>query len=173
LDDLEIIRAHYFGYSMGARIGFAIARYAPERIHSLILGGGSPYARPPGPDPMIEALRRGAEAIPSIWGVPLSSALRARLTQNDIEAITACRTKAFQGPGFAETLPMMAMPCLVFAGEADPVYRENRECVRSMPNATFFHSQASTIPKPSYAATSCYRTLPGSCGRWAGRARGD
>ena len=44
LDDLYIQRAHYFGYSMGGRIGFAIARYAPERVQSLILGGGSPYA---------------------------------------------------------------------------------------------------------------------------------
>jgi pimeloyl-ACP methyl ester carboxylesterase len=43
LDDLDVPRAHYFGHSMGGRDGFAIARYAPDRVHSLILGGGSPY----------------------------------------------------------------------------------------------------------------------------------
>lgn len=74
LDDLRIPRAHYFGYSMGGRIGFAIARYAPERVHSLIIGGGSPYAfSQAGPDRMLEALKQGAEAIPAIWGVPFTA----------------------------------------------------------------------------------------------------
>ena len=68
LDDLAIPRAHYFGYSMGGRMGFAIARYAPERVHSLIIGGGSPYAFPQtGPDWALEALKQGAEAVPSLW----------------------------------------------------------------------------------------------------------
>src|SRR5690349_8590950 len=94
LDDLNVTRTHYFGYSMGARIGFAIARYAPERIHSLIIGGGSPYPRTQaGPDPMLEALKRGAEAIPGIWGVSVPSALRARLVRNDVDALILLRTK--------------------------------------------------------------------------------
>jgi hypothetical protein len=32
----------------------------------------------------------------------------------------------------------MTMPCLVYAGEADPVYQANKEFVARMPNATFF-----------------------------------
>ncbi len=148
LDDLDIPRAHYFGYSMGGRIGFAIARYAPERVHSLIIGGGSPYPRSPaGPDRMLEALKQGVEAIPSIWGVPLPPAVNARLVKNDVEAMIACRTKGLQSPGFAEILPAMTMPCLLFAGEDDPVYSENRECVRSMPNVTFF-----SLPDLGHAA---------------------
>jgi pimeloyl-ACP methyl ester carboxylesterase len=68
LDDLDIPRAHYFGYSMGGGIGFAIARYAPERVHSLVIGGGSPYPQSQaGPDRMLEALKHGAEAVPSLW----------------------------------------------------------------------------------------------------------
>jgi pimeloyl-ACP methyl ester carboxylesterase len=43
LDDLGISKAHYFGYSMGGRIGLGIAKHAHERFHSLILGGASPY----------------------------------------------------------------------------------------------------------------------------------
>ena len=139
LDDLDIPRAHYFGYSMGGRIGFAIARYAPERVHSLIIGGGNPY--PPsqaGPDRMLEALKQGAEAIPSIWDVPVPAAMRARLVKNDVEALIARKTKDLQTPGFAEILTTMTMPCLLSAGEADPVCEENRKCVRDMPNATFF-----------------------------------
>lgn len=35
LDDLDIPRAHYFGYSMGGRIGFATARRAPRPVPFL------------------------------------------------------------------------------------------------------------------------------------------
>jgi len=30
------------------------------------------------------------------------------------------------------------MRCLLFAGEDDPIFAEGKECVRSMPNVTFF-----------------------------------
>ena len=44
LDALSIQQAHYFGYSMGGWIGFGLAKYAPERVRTLILGGAHPYA---------------------------------------------------------------------------------------------------------------------------------
>src|SRR5215469_6785565 len=139
LDDLDIRRAHYFGYSMGGRIGFAIARYAPDRFDSLILGGGSPYPQSQaGPDRMLEALKQGAEAIPSDWGVTLPPSLKARLVGNDVEALIARRTKGLQSASFAEILSTMTMPCLLFAGEDDPIFAENKECIRSMPSVTFF-----------------------------------
>ena len=139
LDDLDIPRAHYLGYSMGGRIGFAIARYAPERLRSLIMGGGSPYPQSQaGPDRMLEAFKQGAEAIPSVWGVPLPPAVRARLVKNDVEALKAFRTKGLQSAGFAEILPTMQMPCLLYAGEDDPVCAENKKCAAIMPNVTFF-----------------------------------
>ncbi len=35
LDDIKLGKSHYFGYSMGGLIGFAIAKHAPERfLHS-------------------------------------------------------------------------------------------------------------------------------------------
>jgi pimeloyl-ACP methyl ester carboxylesterase len=149
LDDLDIPKAHYFGYSMGGGIGFAVARYAPERVHSLIIGGANPY--PPtqaGPDRMLEALKQGADAIPSILGVPLSPAVRTRLVKNDVEALIALRTKALQSTGFAEILPTMKMPCLLYVGEDDPVCADNRKCAAIMPNVTFF-----SIPGLGHADT--------------------
>ena len=140
LDDLDFPRTHSFGYSMGGRIGFAIARYAPERVRSLILGGGTPYPRPQaGPDRMLEAFKRGAEAIPSMWDAPLPTAVKDRLVKNDVEALVAFRTNALQHPGFAEILPTMTMPCLLFAGENDWHHAKNKECIRSIPNVTFFY----------------------------------
>jgi pimeloyl-ACP methyl ester carboxylesterase len=58
--------------------------------------------------------------------------------QNDAHALIACRTKALQSPGYAEILPTMTMPSLLFAGEDDPIYAENKGCTGAMPNATFF-----------------------------------
>ena len=46
LDALGIERAHYLGFSLGARPGFAIGEQAPERVLSLALCGNQPYAWP-------------------------------------------------------------------------------------------------------------------------------
>ena len=44
LDELGIDKTHYFGYSLGGRLGWGLAKYTPERLHSLIIGGNSPAA---------------------------------------------------------------------------------------------------------------------------------
>jgi pimeloyl-ACP methyl ester carboxylesterase len=87
---------------------------------------------------MLEAFKQGAEAIPSLWGVPLPPTVRARLVKNDVEALIAKRTNVLQSVGFAEILPTMTMPCLLFAGEDDPVYADNKKCAAVIPNVTFF-----------------------------------
>ena len=43
LDALNIDRAHFLGSSWGARLGFALGKYAPERLLSLVLCGNQPY----------------------------------------------------------------------------------------------------------------------------------
>jgi hypothetical protein len=60
------------------------------------------------------------------------------LVKNDVEALIADRTNRLQSPGLAEILAMMTMSWSLFVGEDDPIYAENTECIRSMPNATFF-----------------------------------
>jgi pimeloyl-ACP methyl ester carboxylesterase len=42
LDDLQLEKAHFWGYSFGAYIGFILAECYPERFHSFIFGGASP-----------------------------------------------------------------------------------------------------------------------------------
>jgi pimeloyl-ACP methyl ester carboxylesterase len=54
LDAEGVETAHYWGYSFGGRMGFAIAQHAPHRLRSLVVGGNS--ARPQDP----EASRQGA-----------------------------------------------------------------------------------------------------------------
>ena len=43
LDTCGIRQADYFGYSMGGWIGFGVAKYASERLRSLIIVGAHPY----------------------------------------------------------------------------------------------------------------------------------
>ena len=80
-------------------------------------------------------------------GCSSTDSVKDRLVKNDVEALIALRTKALQHPGFAEILPTMTMPSLLFAGEDDPVYADDKECVRSMPNVSFF-----SLPGLSHAA---------------------
>ena len=90
LQALDIRRADYMGYSMGGRIAYALAQYAPERVHRLIIGGCGAEGRSRIGEPFLAALRaQGADCIPALWGVPLSPALDARLRANDVEALMA------------------------------------------------------------------------------------
>jgi len=43
LDRLEIHQVNYWGYSMGGWIGFGMAKYAPDRLTSLICGGAQAH----------------------------------------------------------------------------------------------------------------------------------
>ena len=65
----------------------------------------------------------------------MSATLKARLLANDVEALDACRADSL---GYADVLPRMTMPCLMYAGSADPIYPVVEETVAEMPNVTFF-----------------------------------
>ena len=39
LEDTGVEKAHFFGYSMGGRVGLALCKYAPSRFSSMIIGG--------------------------------------------------------------------------------------------------------------------------------------
>lgn len=100
LDALGLARAHFFGYSMGGRIGFALAREAPARLHSLVLGGNGANERSP-EEPILRAylerLRQGpvvlAETIRAVFGAWATPEMLAntpgRATRGDIAALQA------------------------------------------------------------------------------------
>jgi len=155
LDDLGIDRAHYLGYSMGAGIGFGIAKYAPERFLSLMLGGMSPYRTESGDEYRTQiqrSLEGGMEAFvarmeQTSGAVPPEE--KARLLTNDVQALLAIRLAA-SPTDLADALPSLALPCLLWAGDADPFHAGAEECVKHIPNATFVslpglvHTQAFT-----------------------------
>ena len=139
LDDLGIATAHYFGYSMGGWIGFGVARFAPERFRSLIIGGADPYTRDAdGWRQFIRiAVEEGPEAFVATWEEEfgaLPPALRERMLAYDYETLLVV---AQDHESLEAVLPTMRMPCLLYSGEMDepePV----EECAKQIPNATFF-----------------------------------
>jgi len=154
LDDLKISKAHFLGYSMGGRIGFGVAKYSPQRFHSLIIGGMHPYAEPNEPWIRWATVFRKAfagdssdesakEALVKGWLGPTAAKMpewkayaQRVIPANDWEAIMAFVSKDW-GHGFDDVLPTMTMPVLLFDGEADGFYSGVKECVKSIPNATF------------------------------------
>ena len=136
LEALDMPRAHFFGYSMGGWIGFGMAKHAPARLNALVIGGSEPGPRVRASNPLLQPdmIPLGAAGIPAIWDAPLSDALTRRLLANDIAAI---RATPVDDPGYQDILPAMAMPCLLFAGEADRVCPPMKAAAAKMPNATF------------------------------------
>jgi pimeloyl-ACP methyl ester carboxylesterase len=137
LDVLKINRADYFGYSLGGWIGFGMAKYAPDRLHSLILGGAHPYAEDM--QPFRDLMPRDPAAflalIEKVFGRYMTPVVRADLMANDLDALlvlTQDRTS------LADVLPTMSLPCLLFSGETDPRLPRIQECLRGLGNGTFF-----------------------------------
>lgn len=137
LDDLQIRQAHFFGYSMGGWIGFGLAKYAPERFSSLILGGTHPYAE------NMQTYRELMQREPAVffaWAERafdryMTPTLRARFLANDLKALLALTQDR---TSLADILPTILMPCLLFVGEADPRLPQVQLCLKHVANATFF-----------------------------------
>jgi pimeloyl-ACP methyl ester carboxylesterase len=149
LDELGISKAHYWGYSMGAVIGFEIARDAPSRCRSLTLGGHTPYGpRTEAEQQFVElfvhhvtvALEQGMEAyigfLEQVSG-PIPPVARKRLLENDPRALSAMTRAFHEWPGIGDILAEIKIPCLIYAGEADPLYAGAKEGAAHIPTARF------------------------------------
>jgi len=139
LEDLGIAQADFFGYSMGGWIGFGAARYAPERFRSLIIGGQHPYAQNmDGLRKLVRyAVEHGPKALVAMWEEsygPLPSKEKKRMLGYDYEALSVV---AQDRESLEPVLPTIRMPCLLYAGEMDEVYRLAQKCAKQMPNVTF------------------------------------
>ena len=134
LDDLQIAKAHYWGYSMGGWIGFGVAKYASPRVHSLIIGGAQPYGKSFAQ--AREVLRNGIEAWTTYiagWGLYPPEAL-ARTRNNDAEALLALIQDRSD---MSNILPDVTLPCLLYAGSADDQFELVERCAHELPNGSF------------------------------------
>jgi pimeloyl-ACP methyl ester carboxylesterase len=94
LDQLEIEKIHFFGYSLGGLVGWKLVEYYPERVQSLI-AGGSRIKRPidrPNIFSVLTHLQEGSIENPDTPNEPY-----------DLE----------------EFLPTIELPVLTFVGDKD------------------------------------------------------
>ena len=137
LDSQDISQAVFWGYSMGGGIGFGLAKYAPERVRSLVIGGASADASDlgtalyhvDGRDP-----EKFVAAFEALLSARFPSDFRAMLLASDTQALAAA---AQDRPSMKDDLPNMTMSCLLYVGEADGSYHKARANARQMPQATF------------------------------------
>jgi pimeloyl-ACP methyl ester carboxylesterase len=140
MDELGIDKAHYLGYSMGGRIGFGVAMYAPERLNSLIIGGMHPYESGGNisVDDRVELLSQGMEAYVASMespGEPMDAGRRARLLANDPKALIAAISAPRGTTG--EVVRKITMPCLLYVGESDGFYEGVVKCSKEIPGVSF------------------------------------
>ena len=145
LNDLDIEKAHFLGYSMGGQIGWCIGRHAPDRFYSLIIGGMPPYERDPDiPDPdidvMVPILKRGNDSVVAAFqesfGGKMAPGIKNILMNNDPEAIIA-RLLRVERVEYDETISTTTLPCLLYMGEADSGYSKAKQSVEVLPNLIF------------------------------------
>jgi CubicO group peptidase (beta-lactamase class C family) len=141
LDKLGVDKAHYYGYSLGGELGWALAKYVPDRFSSLMIGGASPEDF----DPSAEIARDrglGTEEYGNMAAGVLSGygfsrpKIYAIYAATDFEAVIA-DLQAISTPNFAADLPGMTMPVLLLAGTGDEDYRAMEAATSKLPNATF------------------------------------
>ncbi len=140
LDQMGAATVDFMGYSFGAWVGFGMARFAPERLRSLVLGGMHPYVRDPGPlqrridrfSSTRDRLAAGghhADLIPE--------QVKVQFAENDIEALIALTTAIRDSEGFEDALETLEAPGLIYAGEEDPAFPLARQCVEGHDNLDF------------------------------------
>ena len=145
LDDLGLQTAAYWGYSMGGRIGFALAQHALHRVACFVIGGApastaSAVGGEPGKEgPLMAAFRSGRpEEVLKVWGEGVIPALRERVLANDMAAMLACQEGWYLNTkGFTDVLPTIAVPTLLYGGSADPMHEPARQAASEIRGAQF------------------------------------
>jgi len=148
LDHLGIAKAHYYGYSMGTRIGFRAALYHGNRFYSFILGGANPYRNQAeievekGLLTSMQLLADNPQAFISQMEKTLHHALskedKEEILSNDATALIAIVKAMGQlSPLSEQQLTGISNPCLVYCGDRDPRYAGAKKCAGILPNAIF------------------------------------
>jgi pimeloyl-ACP methyl ester carboxylesterase len=145
LDAEGIERAHFWGYSLGGWIGFALGVYAPDRVASLIIGGAHPLTGNPRPidgDYFLDGFRDGmapfvaaCEADDPAYFV--STGERERWLAADVDALRAVRLTNLTEPDLERNaVAAIRVPTLIYAGTLDNP-EPKAEAARLLANASF------------------------------------
>ncbi|MFC1950165.1 alpha/beta fold hydrolase [Chloroflexota bacterium] len=148
LDELGIERAHFIGFSWGARLGFAIGEYAPQRVLSLVLCGNQPYAW----NPNWKIMQQFSAGLPVLDRNDMAGAIntweswidgrfrepeRTFMLDNDPIAIAAAWRSTQEEEPISTDLTKWQIPCFIYVGETDDMHDNAQRAGSEIPNATF------------------------------------
>jgi pimeloyl-ACP methyl ester carboxylesterase len=128
LDAEGIDRAHFWGYSLGGWVAYALGLFAPHRLRSLVVGGASPFPGNPRPiegDYFLDGMRNGMTPFVAACEADdphyfVSPGERARWLAADAEALRAARLTSLTEPDpTPEAVAGIAVPTLIYAGTDD------------------------------------------------------
>ena len=143
MDELGIDAAHYWGYSMGGRIGFGVLESAPERILGMMMAGIDQHGmRVRQFQNRIGFLWRGLgrflEGFEERFGRIEPDSKRVRFLENDYLAMMAS-TLALRDHvrDYSDLSTKMTMPCLFYDGDADAFHDNVQNLVETLPKAKF------------------------------------
>ena len=148
LDELGLARAHFVGFSWGARLGFAIGEHAQDRVLSLVLCGNQPYEwdlDSPLAHAMSAAIAAGrqggmaaiVETFESRLGYRHPEPMRTWVLDNDPAAIDAAFRSVQAEGAISQDLGTWEVPCLIAAGAADEMHDDAQRAAGEIPRATF------------------------------------
>ncbi len=137
LDAHGVERAHWVGYSLGARVGWQAAVQAPDRVLSAVLGGipdGEPLERF-----RVEQARafveRGEEVTDRITAAYLTMA--ESVAGNDLRALVAL-VEGMRGTGQPDPADPPRQPVLFATGSEDGILERSRGLAAAVPQGSFF-----------------------------------
>jgi pimeloyl-ACP methyl ester carboxylesterase len=166
LRDVGEVSAHYLGASMGAAIGFEVARRAPETLRSLVVFGYGRYGPPSEQQRRFQAIGRQLEETAVAMGATVALAAleriagprpprdRERFLANDHQGLLALLQAMEEWPGFEDELPGLATPALFLLTEGDPFYEAAKACAEAMPRASFVTLPGGAHAQSAYDAAS-------------------
>jgi len=148
MDDAEAETASFFGFSMGGRTGLELASVAPSRFDLFVIASATSGSRTDvgkkSDIRRIKSFSRGKDAVASFMdriGTEMNP-YRKEAIEGDLNAYLA-KTKAnMERLDITHLLKDLSVPCLMYAGGADPLSHDSAKAAAESIPAAEFH----TIP---------------------------
>lgn len=130
IDELGSERAHVVGYSMGGWIAVGVAKYFPERLASLVVGGWDPVG---GLDTARRSLGLATFQFDGLVAMALARTpdLVEQVTPQTEPGFRACFEQLSDLDGAAAAVLSAGVPVLLWAGRSDPYHDAMRAFAQS------------------------------------------
>lgn len=142
LDHAGLDKAICWGYSMGGRVGFALAAKVAKRFIAFIVGGINPNNDYPKrfftrSKAVSGGMTPYLAAVESKWGRMRDEARRDRFLANDAVALSALTEALGYSAGMGQHLSGLKKPVLMYVGQEDPIHGRAQQFADASPRISF------------------------------------